>query len=89
MDALRPWYSKAFRAEAPAHRISHEVEKYMTQRIGLYRLLLNIYPYILYSSTAFLVSYCSFYDFIRIFGMLDTTLSWVEFQQTNIHLLAS
>jgi hypothetical protein len=47
MDALAPWRSKAFRTEAPVHRISHEVERYMNKQIGLYRMLLITYPYVL------------------------------------------
>ena len=47
MDALKPWRKKAFRVEAPVHRISHEVERYMNEEIGLYRFLLITYSYIL------------------------------------------
>jgi hypothetical protein len=47
MDVLQPWRKRALRAEASAHRISHEAERYMSKEIGLYRLMLITYPYVL------------------------------------------
>jgi hypothetical protein len=36
--------NRGIRIEAPDHRINHELQKYMTKKQSLYRMLLNTYP---------------------------------------------
>jgi hypothetical protein len=47
VDEHKSWRFKILRAEAPADRINHELERYMAKKNGLCRMLLNTYRYAL------------------------------------------
>ncbi|MGD0000079.1 MAG: hypothetical protein ABSE21_08265 [Bryobacteraceae bacterium] len=73
LDEVQARRLSGLRPEAPVHRISHEMQKYMTKKRSLYRMLLNTYPFVLAQHV--LVFWIPVLVFLVSFGSL---VSWMS-----------